>query len=118
MLNSFLATACAAGQNPGAMSVAATKTGSRRETGFMGQSSLSIGIRGDRGLARHIDANPAIEVSRAFIPPCTWAISLPKRWLLDQTPCDEGRNPSHQLDVTIAISMPRGIVFIFIQAAD
>jgi hypothetical protein len=40
-------------------------------------------------LAIPIDANPAIEVSRAFIPPCTRAMSPPERQLSDQSPCQQ-----------------------------
>src|SRR5260221_4446023 len=86
MLNSFFAAACAAVLNPGATSAAATTTGNRREIGFMGQSSRSIGLHGIEDWRDSIDANPAIEVSRAFIPPCTRAISPPDRQLSDQTP--------------------------------
>src|SRR5215470_3293713 len=86
MLNSFFAAAHAVVLNPGAMSVAATRTGNRREIDFMGQSSRSIGLHGIEDWRDSIDANPAIEVSRAFIPPCTQAMSPPERQLSDQTP--------------------------------
>src|SRR6266446_4409928 len=87
MLNSFFAAACVVEPNAGTMSAAATRTGNRREIGFMGQSSWSIGLHGIEDWRDSIDANPAIEVSRAFIPPCTRAISPPERQLSDQTPC-------------------------------
>src|SRR5229473_4841712 len=90
MLNSFFAAACAVVLNPGAMSAAATRAGNRREIGFMGQSSRSIGLHGIEDWRDSIDANPAIEVSRAFIPPCTRAICPPERQLSDRTrrPCE------------------------------
>ena len=48
-----------------------------------------------------------LEVSRVFVPPCTRADVCPGRWLSDLPPSQrEGRNPSHQLGVKAANSVP------------
>jgi len=57
-------------------------------------------------LARDIDANPAIEVSRAFIPPCTRTISPAERQLSDQTPGQQAGTLAATLGNTVAISVP------------